>query len=82
MNEQALRTTIRGLMASGALPTDPYADMTRMEAGHQALPDEHCAVRREDGPQVSYTYRDGNGGSPPRRLRCTVAEGMPGVVNA
>jgi len=59
MNEQALRTTIRGLMASGALPTDPYADMTRMEAGHQALPDEHCAVCEEAGPHVSYTYRDG-----------------------
>jgi len=27
--------------------TDPYAGMTRMEAGHRALPDEQCAVRRE-----------------------------------
>ncbi len=59
MDEQALRTTIRGLMASGTLPTDPYAGMTRMEAGHQELPGGQCAVCQESGPQVSYTYHDG-----------------------
>jgi hypothetical protein len=58
MDEQALRTTIRGLMASGALPTGPYAGMTLMESGHAAIPDEQCTVCQEHGPQVSYTYRD------------------------
>jgi len=47
MNEQTIRMRIRALIASGALPTDPYAGMTRMEAGHRASPDEQCAVRRE-----------------------------------
>jgi len=59
MDEQALRTKIRELIASGALPTKPYASMTRMEAGHQALPDERCIVCQEAGPHVSFTYRDG-----------------------
>lgn len=59
MEEQTVRTRIRGLMASGALPANPYAGMAFMEAGHQALPDEQCAVCEEAGPHVSYTYRDG-----------------------
>ena len=59
MNEQTIRMRIRALMASGALPTDPYAGMIRMEAGHRALPDEQCAVCQEGGPHVSYTYRNG-----------------------
>jgi hypothetical protein len=58
MEEQALRPKIRALMASGALPTNPYAGMTLMVAGHHALPGEQCAVCEEAGPHVSYTYRD------------------------
>ncbi len=37
----------------------PASGMTRMEAGHQGLPGEQCAVCQESGPQVSYTYHDG-----------------------
>ena len=37
MDEQTIRMRIRALIASGALPTDPYPGMTR----------EQCAVRWE-----------------------------------
>ena len=60
MDEQARRTTIRALMASGALPTDPYASVASVEMRHRALPDERCIVCQEAGPHVSYTFREGN----------------------
>ena len=59
MDAQALRTKIRALMVAGTLPTDPYARAMRIEVGHQALPDEQCAVCRKAGPHVSYMFRDG-----------------------
>jgi hypothetical protein len=59
MEEQTVRTRIRGLMASGALPAHPYAGMARMETGHQGLFDEQCVACEEAGPHVLYTYRDG-----------------------
>ena len=59
MNESDTRTRIRALMAFGELPPHPYEDLTNMERGHRALLDEPCAICQENGPQVSYTYRDG-----------------------
>jgi hypothetical protein len=59
MDEQAIRTRIRALMASEALPKDPYAGLTSMEVGHHTLPEERCTVCQEGGPHVSYMYGDG-----------------------
>jgi hypothetical protein len=58
MNESDIRTRIRALMASGELPPHPYKGLTNMEAGHRASLDEQCVICQENGPQVSYTYRD------------------------
>jgi hypothetical protein len=33
MDEQAIRTKIRALIASGVLSTDPYANIRRLERG-------------------------------------------------
>jgi len=46
-------------MASRTFPIDPNARAMRIEVGHPALPDERCALCREAGPHVSYTFRDG-----------------------
>ena len=58
MDEQTIRTNIRALMASGTLPTDPYARLASVEMG-PALADEQCAACQEAGPHVSYRFRDG-----------------------
>src|SRR5438876_7795578 len=59
MNESDTRTRIRVLMAFGELPPHPYEGLTNMERGHRALLDEPCAICQENGPQVSYSYKDG-----------------------
>ena len=58
MDEQAIRANIRALVASGTLPTDPYARSASVGIG-PALPNELCVACREAGPHVSYTFRDG-----------------------
>jgi len=59
MDEQNLRTRIRALMASGALPTDTYTSVASVEMQYRALPDERCVVCQEAAPHILYTFREG-----------------------
>ena len=59
MDEQNLRTRIRALMASGALPTDTHASVASIEMQYRALPDERCVVCQEVAPHILYTFREG-----------------------
>jgi hypothetical protein len=58
MDEQDIRARLRALMASGALPADPYARLASLGIG-PTLANEQCAACQEAGPHVSYTFRDG-----------------------
>jgi hypothetical protein len=59
MDEQNLRTRIRALIASGALPTDMHGSVASIEMQYRALPDERSVVCQETGPHILYTFREG-----------------------
>jgi hypothetical protein len=67
MAQFELRAKIRGLMASGVLPTGPPL-MEKLVPGQRGTPtrtfvsnplEEPCTICGEPGPQVSYTYQGG-----------------------